>query len=173
MNPMRTLVFGILLLLSACGSEKTPASLDQAQMRAVADDALKTFVDSWNRAAAGDSLAPRSYGTLYWPDAELVDPTGRIWDGQAAIVQMHVDLWKTAFKASNVTGSIRRGRALTPTLLIADFDFILNLSGQPPAGAATATLVKAHLKHVMQKQGDEWVVVAAQNTFYSDAPTPQ
>jgi len=156
----------------AAAGDGMTTSIDQGQMQTLADKALKTFVDSWNRAAAGDSLAPQSYGTLYWPDAELVDPTGRIWDGQAAIVQMHVDLWKTAFKGSTVTGSIRRVRALTPTLMIADFDFILTLSGQPPPGAVTVGPVKAHLKHVMQRRGDEWKVVAAQNTFYSDAPTP-
>jgi len=170
---MRKPVLCLLLILIACRIAKPPATIDQEQMQAVTDDALNTFVNSWNRAAIGDTLAPETYGTLYWPDAELVDPSRRIWDGQAAIVQMHADLWRTAFKTSQVTGSIRRVRALSPTLMIADFDFTLTVSGQPPPGAATAGPVKAHLKHVMQKRGDEWKVVAAQNTFYSDAPTPQ
>ena len=48
---------------------------------------VQRFVDSWNRA---DGAA---YGENYWPDAELVDPSGLISRGQAAIVQEHADLW--------------------------------------------------------------------------------
>ncbi|MGQ0702283.1 MAG: SgcJ/EcaC family oxidoreductase [Gemmatimonadales bacterium] len=160
-----------LVLCHACTTSRTQATLDPAEMQTVATETLRTFVDSWNRAAAGDSVAYPLYGTLYWPDAELVDPSGQVWDGQLAIVNMHVDLWRTAFKASQVTGSVRRVRALGPRVMIADFDFTLTLSGPPPPGAGPGGPVKAHLKHVMEKRGADWKVVAAQNTFYSDAPT--
>jgi uncharacterized protein (TIGR02246 family) len=132
-------------------------------------DALVRFVDSWNRAAAGDVQAPAHYGDLYWPDAELVDPSGMIWNGQPAIQQMHVDLWRTAFKGSNVKGKVRKTRRLSPTLMTADFDLDLALFKAAPSGSTqTAGVVKAHLKHVMEKRGGAWKVVAAQNTFYSD-----
>ena len=74
--------------------------MEDAETGATAEEAVKIFVDSWNRAAAGDAQGPSAYGTLYWPDPELVDPSGSIWQGQPAIVQMHVDLWNTAFKES-------------------------------------------------------------------------
>lgn len=159
-----------LLLCYACTPNPTQAALGQAEMQTVATDALQTFVDSWNRAAAGDSSAYAQYGTLYWPDAELVDPSGRVWDTQPAIVAMHADLWTSAFKDSRVAGSVRRVRALGATVMIADFDFSLTLSSLPPPGAGPAGPVHAHLKHVMEQRGADWRVVSAQNTFYSEAP---
>jgi hypothetical protein len=54
--------------------------------------------------------------------------------------------------------------------MIADFDLDLALFKQAPSGSKQANgVVKAHLKHVMEKRGGVWKVVAAQNTFYSNA----
>ena len=36
--------------------------------------------------------------------------------------------------------------------------------------ANTNGIVKAHLKHVMERRGTEWRILAAQNTFYSGSP---
>ena len=58
------------------------------EMNEAADALARAFADSWNRQ---DGVG---YGAAYWPDAELVDPTATIWDGQTAIAQMHVDLWQ-------------------------------------------------------------------------------
>jgi hypothetical protein len=84
---------------------------------------------------------------------------------------MHVNLWNTAFKGSTVSGVVRRVRPLSPTLMIADFDLDLKVAGQlPPSIPNTNGIVKVHLKHVMEKRGAEWKVVAAQNTFVSAPP---
>jgi uncharacterized protein (TIGR02246 family) len=114
---------------------------------------------------------PRSYGTLYWQDAELVDPSGNVWGTGPAIVQMHVDLWNTAFKGSTVTGVVRRTRQLSPTVMIADFDLDLKVVGPLPPSIPNANgIVKVHLKQIMEKRGDQWKVVASQNTFISGPP---
>lgn len=157
--------------LVACSTRNDPPP-DDAEARRVADEALSVFVDSWNRAAAGDPEAPADYGAQYWPDAELVDPSGLVWDGRPAIVQMHVDLWNTAFKGSVVEGTVRRTRPLSPSVLIADFDMRLALSGGPaPGDGSGGAVFETHLKHVMEKRDGSWKVVAAQNTFES-APPP-
>ena len=159
-----------LAVLTACATVSRGPSTD-AEIANAASDALTRFVDSWNRAAAGDAQAPANYGDLYWPDAELVDPAGNIWNGQPAIQQMHVDLWHTAFKGSSVKGLVRRTRRLSPSLMIADFDLDLALFKEAPSGSTQSNgVVKAHLKHVMEKRGAVWKVVAAQNTFYSNPP---
>jgi uncharacterized protein (TIGR02246 family) len=159
-----------LATLTACATVNS-APLTDGEVVNAASEALTSFVQSWNRAAAGDMQAPAQYGDLYWPDAELVDPSGMIWNGQPAIQQMHVDLWHTAFKGSNVKGSVRKTRRLSNTLMIADFDLELALFKEAPSGSKEASgVVKAHLKHVMEKRSGIWKVVAAQNTFYSDAP---
>lgn len=160
-----------LALLFGCGGSQRPAPSDDSETPEVAAVALATFTDAWNRAAAGDSAAAKAYGSLYWPEAELVDPMGQIWPDQRAIVRMHVDLWNTAFHGSVVKGTVRRTRRLSPTLMIADFDLALSLSGPAPPGLAAANgTVHAHLKHVMEKRGREWKVLAAHNTFYAGSP---
>ena len=162
-----TLAFG-LALIASCVAPRGPTASEDSETRQAAADALTAFVDAWNQAATGDPQAPTAYGMLYWPDAELVDPSGRIWHDQPAIVQMHVDLWNTGFKASVVKGTVRRTRRLSPTLMIADFDLELALFGQAPSGGSvTNGVVRTHLKHVMEKRSGTWKVVAAQNTFYS------
>jgi uncharacterized protein (TIGR02246 family) len=168
---MRSSVFlASLLLSSACTATPREGPLPtDADIQTIANDALDTFVNSWNRAAQGDSAAYLRYGSLYWPDAELVDPSGRVWDGQPSIVQMHTDLWKTAFKDSHVVGAVRRVRVIAPSVVIVDFDFTLTLAGPPPPGASPSGPLKAHLKHIMEKRGNDWKVVAAQNTFDSGA----
>jgi hypothetical protein len=84
---------------------------------------------------------------------------------------MHVDLWNTAFKGSIVTGVVRRIRQLSPTLMIADFDLDLKVAGPlPPSIPNTNGIVKVHLKHIMEKRGGQWKVVASQNTFVSVPP---
>lgn len=158
-------------LLMACASVPSAGVIPASDSQKIADDALRVFVDSWNRAAGGDMQGPQAYGTLYWQDAELVDPSGNIWRTGPDIVQMHVDLWNTAFKGSRVSGVVRRTRQLSPTLIIADFDLELKVNGPlPPSILNTNGVVKALLKHVMEKRGTEWKVIAAQNTFYSAAP---
>ena len=160
-----------MTFLMACASAPSAGVIPASGSQKIADDALKVFVDSWNRAAGGDIKGSQSYGTLYWQDAELVDPSGNIWRTGPDIVQMHVDLWNTAFKGSTVTGVVRRTRQLSPTLMIADFDLELKVVGPlPPSIPNTNGVVKAHLKHVMERRGAEWKALAAQNTFYSGAP---
>jgi uncharacterized protein (TIGR02246 family) len=166
---MRAATIVGMSMLMACAAPN--ASNGASDSQKIAEDALKVFVDSWNRAAAGDRDGPRSYGTLYWQDAELVDPSGNVWGTGPAIVQMHVDLWNTAFKGSTVTGVVRRTRQLSPTVMIADFDLDLKVVGPLPPSIPNANgIVKVHLKQIMEKRGDQWKVVASQNTFISGPP---
>ena len=169
---MKAILALTLALLTACATASTSANSAASDSQGPAITALNVFVDSWNKAASGDSQAPQSYGTLYWPDAELVDPSGNIWSGQPAIVQMHVALWNTAFKGSEVKGVVRRTRQLAPTLMIVDFNLDLKVAGPlPPTIPSANGVVKAHLKHVMERRAGEWKVLSAQNTFYSDLPS--
>src|SRR2546423_11502471 len=84
------------LVASVATAQSDPPVPKQAA--AAAQAMVARFVDSWNRA---DGVA---YGENYWPDAELVDPTGVISRGKAAIVQEHVDLWAGTFKETHVAG---------------------------------------------------------------------
>ena len=167
---MKTVLPICLAALTACATVSPARSTSDAEVANAASSALAIFVESWNSAAAGDAQAPARYGDLYWPDADLVDPSGMIWNGQPAIRQMHVDLWQSAFKGSNVKGTVRKTRRLSPTLMIADFNLELALFKAAPSGSTVSNgVLKAHLKNVMEKRGGAWKVISSQNTFYSDA----
>jgi uncharacterized protein (TIGR02246 family) len=161
------------VLLVALVTGHTTAQTQDTEVQKAASNALSAFIASWNRAAAGDSLGYAQYRALYWPDADLVDPSGNVWNDQNGIVQMHVDLWNAPFKGSVVDGRVRKARRLSTTVLVADFDLILKLAGpSPPGSPGAGGPVKAHLKMVMTKRGKQWKVISSQNTFFSDSPPP-
>src|SRR5919112_237175 len=116
---------------STAGAQNGPSVPPKA--RHAAEAMVARFADSWNYADAA------AYGANYWPEAELVDPSGVISHGQAAIVQEHVDLWAGIFKGSHLTGKVRRIRMLGPNFMMVDFD--ADLSGVrelPPGSPADA-----------------------------------
>lgn len=167
---MKKATAAALAFLSALVIRDATAQSQDPEVQRVASNALSAFVASWNRAAAGDSLGYAQYRALYWKDADLVDPSGNVWNDQNGIVQMHVDLWSTAFKGSKIEGKLRKARRLSPTVFVADFDLSLTLVGPPPPGSPGGP-VKAHLKMVMTKRGKEWKVISSQNTLFS-GPQP-
>jgi uncharacterized protein (TIGR02246 family) len=143
------------------------ADARSAEHDAVAEQLAQTFARTWNdRDGAG-------YGEAYWPDAELVDPTGQIWEGQDAIVQMHVALWNGPARETRVRPRVRRVRALAVNVIIVDLEIDVSGSSPAPPGVSVQSdgSVKARLKQVVDKRADDWKIVASQNTFVA-APPP-
>ena len=126
-----------------------------------AESMMNSFVDAWNRAD-GDA-----YGQNYWTDAELVDPTGMIWSGRNAIAGMHVDLWAGTFSGSRMEAKLRRVRRVGTNCLLVDLDLGLRGAQEAPPGAVLDAqgVIRTRLKHVLEKRGEVWRIVAAQNTF--------
>src|ERR1043165_1352876 len=144
-----------LLASMAAVAQSDPPVPNEASQAAQA--MVSRFVDSWNSA---DGTA---YGANYWPEAELVDPSGVISRGKAAIVQEHVDLWAGIFKGSRIQGKVRRIRMLGPTFMMVDFDAELSGIRQLPPGspADAAGVLHNHLKHIMERRHGIWKVLAA------------
>ena len=162
MQQTTSLFRALLLVLAAVApvdAQKAPPVPKEAS--AAAQAMVDRFVDSWNHA---DGAA---YGENYWPDAELVNPSGGISSGQAAIVQEHVELWASIFKGSHIAGRVRRIRMLGPTFMMVDFDAELSGVRQLPPGspADAAGVLHNHLKHILERRHGIWKVLAAQNTF--------
>ncbi len=158
---MKTLAIVILLCASA-GAQSTHAKLvTDKEAQDAAEQTVHRFVDSWNRA---DGAA---YGENYWPDAELVNPSGQIVSGRDAIAKEHVDLWASIFKGGHMEAKLRGVRRLDANHIIVDFDPVLTGIAQPPPGAKSNT-IRTHLKHILEKRHGEWKVVAAQNTFIAE-----
>jgi len=156
--------FTVLLIVLSLGTLAMDSS--NGEGRVAADSMARRFVDSWNRADG------RAYGEGYWPDAELVGPTGKIWKGRAAIAQIHVDLWAGPFKDSRLTATVRNIRRLGPNYLIVDLDLTLSGAREPPPGAVVDAqgAILAHLKHILEKRNGVWRILSAQNTFVVPEP---
>ena len=120
-----------------------------------------TFATTWN---GKDGTA---YGEAYWPDAELVDPTGTVWQGREAIAGMHVALWSGPARGTTVNASVRSVRSLSPALAVVDLNVaVTGFSPAPPGAVADAKgEVQTRLKHVIEQRGADWKIVASQNTF--------
>lgn len=162
MKPIRALLAGLLAAsIGAARLTAQDAGGIPKEARAAAEAMVQRFTDSWNRADAA------AYGENYWPDAELVDPSGVISSGRRAIVQEHVDLWAGIFKGSHIAGKVRRIRMLGSNFMMVDFDAELSGVQQPPPGALpnAPRVLRNHLKHILEKRNDAWKVIAAQNTF--------
>jgi uncharacterized protein (TIGR02246 family) len=149
----------VLAAVAAVDAQSAPPVPKEASLAAQA--MVDRFVESWNQA---DGAA---YGENYWPDAELVDPSGAINKGQAAIVQEHVDLWAGIFKGSHISGKVRRIRMLGPTFMMVDFDAEVSGVRHLPPGTPSdpSGVLRNHLKHILERRHGVWKVVAAQNTF--------
>lgn len=159
---MRRLVSALLplvfLVLSGLPALASPPS-DEAT--AAAHAMADRFADSWNRA---DGTA---YGENYWPDAELVDPSGTLVEGRAAIVKQHVDLWAGIFKGTRQQITIRRVKVLCPNYIVVDIDARLaGWKALPPGATATANgVLLAHLRQIMEKRHGAWRIALSQNTI--------
>lgn len=147
-----------LLFVLGCLVFASPANRGAKE---AANAMLARFVDSWNRA---DGAA---YGKNYWPEAELVSPSGTIVSGRAAIVQEHVNLWAGIFKGSHIAGKVRRIQMLGSRYMIVDLDLELsNVKNLPPGSPTGADdVLRNHLKHILEKRHGVWKVLSAQNTF--------
>ena len=139
---------------------------DDAGDKQVADAMLAKFTDAWNRED------PVAYGDGYWPDAELVDPSGAIHQGREAIVKTHVELWSGWFKGSHNGGTVRKIRRVGPDFLVVDLDLALRDYQQLPPGAVADSTgaLNVHLKHIMEKRNGQWKIIAGQNTFAIPRP---
>jgi uncharacterized protein (TIGR02246 family) len=137
-----------------------------AEMRTAAERLARTFSDTWNAQNGA------AYGEAYWPDAELVDPTGQIWDGRHAIAAMHVHLWNGPARNTQVSARVRRVRPIGTDAMVVDLDVdVAGFSPAPPGAAVQADgKVKAHLKHVVEKRAGDWKIAASQNTFVAAMP---
>jgi uncharacterized protein (TIGR02246 family) len=126
------LPLAFMAALGGCNEAKTPAAAEpaavttDAEYKAGAEQLAAAFATTWT---AHDGP---NYGLAYWPEAELVDPSGAIWDGREAIAQMHVDLWN-ATGNTTAAATVRRVRPLSPTLMVVDITAVISgFPGPPP-----------------------------------------
>lgn len=144
---MKWIAITLVLVLSASARHARAAAFND-EARAVANAMVHRFVD--------------------WADAELVDPSGQVFEGRSAIVRTHEDIWRGIFRGTRQKAVIRRITVLAPTVIVVDLDLELaGVHGLPPGAPGSVNHpLKSHLKQIMQKRGATWKVLLARNTFY-------
>jgi uncharacterized protein (TIGR02246 family) len=135
--------------------------------QAIADTTLARFVDCWNHANGP------GYRELYWPEAELVDPRGDVFEGADAVTKLHTDLWSTILAGSVIQGRVRKVRRLGPDHLVVDMDLEVTAYKSLPSGVRdVGGVVKNRLKHVMERRQGVWKILSGQNTALAGPAGP-
>jgi uncharacterized protein (TIGR02246 family) len=146
-----TLVF-VALLAFATFTNAQEKSEEQAIRKVVAD-----FTDAISR---GDAEA---FGAVFTKDADFVVITGKYLKGRDEIVTYHAELFKGDFHGSHLDVTSVAIRFLRPDVAVARVATKRTENG----GKERRT---SFPMFVLTKQGELWLIAAAQNTLTSGPP---
>lgn len=133
----------------------------------VAKQVVAQLNDAWNRGDASAWAAP------YAEDAEFINILGSVFSGKAAIRTRHAEIFDRAFRGSTMKATVRQVRMLGATVMVVDSDTeVRNFRQLPPNVLPTSNgVLRTRLKHVLEKRGSLWQIVASQNTDVKPLPT--
>ena len=117
---------------------------------------VSAFEACWN---AHDMTA---FAGLFAADADFVNVVGMRWQGRAAIQAAHEASHLGMFRASNLTLESTQIRFLGGSVAVSRSAWTL-VGHTTPDGQALPER-RGYLTHVLQKQGNEWLIVVSQNT---------
>lgn len=112
------------------------------------------------------------WASHYAPDAEFINILGMVMPNVEAMRARHHEIFHGVFKGSRHKGTLRKLRFLGPDVAIADVDIeVTGFSALPPGSRPTAPgVLRTRMRHVLQKAGSRWRIVATQNTAVAPAP---
>jgi uncharacterized protein (TIGR02246 family) len=117
---------------------------------------VQEFAASWN---AHDMTA---FGALFAPDADFVNVVGMRWRGRAAIQAAHEASHSSMFRSSHLAIHNTDIMLLGPSVAVSRSEWTL-VGHTTPDGQALPER-RGYLTHVLQKQGDRWLIAVSQNT---------
>ncbi len=119
------------------------------------DDFPAAFRDAW---MARDGAA---IGALFAEDADFVNVVGIWWEDRAAIARAHAYALESFFAETRLTiGRVKVRRSGDMAVVHAR----VRLTGQVTQEGAAAGSRTTILVFVLERRGDGWIAVAAQNT---------
>lgn len=118
--------------------------------------AIDGFVSAWNRHDA-DALA-----ALFAEDATFVNVTGLWWTDRERIRAAHAYGFERIFGSSTARVGRVQVRELSPELAV--LTSRLHITGQLNTHGEPADPRTTVMTMVVEKRGEEWVVLSAQNT---------
>jgi len=150
----KILVFAALAVLPSLAA----AQGDEAAIRKVSAD----FLAAWNKDDA------KAMAATFAPDADAINPSGRVAKGRAEIEKLFTDEHAGPFKATTYTAANMSVRILAPTVATEDWDAAID-GMHDPSGKALPTF-KHHVALVFVKKAGGWLVVSARPYAFLPAP---
>jgi uncharacterized protein (TIGR02246 family) len=150
MGLIQSLCLLLLAFTTAAAPQADPALQQLFQLQEAA----------WN---AGDGIA---WAAAFTDKADFINIRGDVFHGREAIADRHVVIFTSFFKGSHVATTIRSITQPVPTVAIIETDNeITQFKALPPGIAATSPgVLKTRMKFIAVKHGDQWRLIAAQNT---------
>jgi uncharacterized protein (TIGR02246 family) len=135
---------------------------DSTSIRAIVAD----LDSAWAHADAD------RWASHYSQDADFVNILGMYMADTKAMHARHHEIFTGVFKGSTHVGTLRRLRFLDASVAIADVDVeVTGFKALPPGVVPTAPgVLRTRMKHILTKFGDEWRIVATQNTAVAPMP---
>jgi uncharacterized protein (TIGR02246 family) len=149
---VRNVVAAVFVALVALWAPAPTWGADEASARQAAEKIVAALTAAF-RSRDGEAFAAQ-----FWPDGEFMNVFGQVVTGQEQIAAMTTRVFTGALKDRVVHMEIRNVRELAPNVILID---------TTDSDAANPGGVKTRMKLVVEKRGDSWRVVAAQNTRVS------
>ncbi len=114
------------------------------------------FMEAWNR------YDPDGIADLFYEIADFVNVTGKWWDNKTDIWKAHDFGLRVIFQHSRL--EVLKVKVKMPTENIAVVHAQIRIVGQTENEGAEAGERRTMFLFVAKKEGEEWLVVSAQNT---------
>ena len=118
--------------------------------------------------AAWDRDDAKGMAAVFAPDADFINPFGRVAKGRAEIEKLFAEEHATFTRGTHFGITQETRRRLSAEAAIVDWD--LELSGVKGPDGGPAPPLKMHVTVVYAKEGSQWWVVAARPAI--PAPPP-
>jgi uncharacterized protein (TIGR02246 family) len=160
--------YAFMLVLVAC---MAPAPSTPAQPAGDADSvAIAAIVADFDAAwAQGDA---DRWVAHYAPDAVFINILGMVLPDAEATRARHEQIFRGVFRGSRYHSTLRHLRFLGQDAAVADVDVaVTGFSALPPGSRPTEPgVLRTRMRHVLERVGGRWWIVATQNTAVAPAP---
>jgi uncharacterized protein (TIGR02246 family) len=120
---------------------------------------LKQQEDAWN---AGDG---EKYSAAFAEDGTFTNIRGTVFQGRAAFLERHVEIFRGFFKGSRLRSHVRRLHFAAENVALVDVDHeVSGLQGMPPGVPASEDgILRTRLLQVFVLRNGRWELVAYHN----------
>ncbi|HEY0702147.1 MAG TPA: SgcJ/EcaC family oxidoreductase [Candidatus Acidoferrales bacterium] len=155
---MRRKLLGVavLILVAACTDATWAGPPDHAQDEAQIRAVEMRLQDAWN------SHDMKAWANQFTEDADFVNVVGWWWQGRAQIESKHAKMHQSMFKDSTLAVGSVTIRFIGPDTAIVHMLWTLEGAKNFDGGAAGER--KGIFTEVLVRQGNDWLISAAQNT---------